>query len=277
VPTWRLTLEYDGTRYRGWQVQPGERTVAGAVLQALEAAGLRGAELGGAGRTDAGVHALAQVAHVRLPRRVETPVLREALDAELPHDVAAVAVAPAPDSFHARHDAAARAYVYQVCRRRTALAKRHVWWVRQPLDVAALRRGAARLAGRHDFHAFTERPWEQGSTVVVVERVEVVESGALVLVRMVASHFLWRLVRRCVGALVQVGSGALSPDDLDAALRAPPRAPGEEGLARFTAPASGLFLERVVYPGEPPLGALVAPVPVGAAPECREKRGRSPY
>jgi len=266
MPTYRLTVEYEGTRYRGWQEQANARTVAGELRRACAEALGAEVELGGSGRTDAGVHALAQVAHLRWQaagKPMPPGELLAAANERLPPDINLLAVAPAPPRFHARHDAAERSYLYQIARRRTAFAKRTVWWVRAPLDVERMRRAAAAIPGRHDFAAFCEKPAQQESTLVVVEGAEVVEAGDLLLVRLVASHFLWKMVRRLVGVLVQVGMGALPPEIVAAGLAGDPSADGLEP-ARFTAPPSGLFLERVRYAGEPPLGPLAAATPLGA-------------
>jgi tRNA pseudouridine38-40 synthase len=277
VQSYRLTVEYEGTRYRGWQVQKNARSVAGELLRALEAVGAPVRELGGSGRTDAGVHALAQSAHLRLAERRDPEALRRALNAELAKDVHVLALAPAPPRFHARHDAVLRSYLYQLSRRRTAFAKPFVWWVRDRLDLAAIGRAAALIPGRHDFVRFCERPAEQESTLCQVESVTVAEAEALVLVRITASHFLWKMVRRLVGALVRVGTGQLGDQELalllgggalpPGRLGAGPGAAGAAGSggspAEWTAPPSGLFLERVLYRGDPPLGLPrpVTPVP----------------
>jgi tRNA pseudouridine38-40 synthase len=262
VPTYRLTLEYEGTRYRGWQEQQNARSVLGELRQAVADAGGLIREIGGSGRTDAGVHALAQVAHLRLASEVDPEPFRRKVNDHLPPDIHLLALAPAADRFHARHDAVSRSYLYQVSTRRTALAKKWVWWVKRPLDPAVLRSGAALLAGRHDFRLFCERPGEQPSTVVVVESAEVASEGSLLLFRLTASHFLWKMVRRVVGALVQAGAGQLRLDDLARLLDA--RTPsGQAGLpAEWTAPPSGLFLEAVRYPGDPPLPPPRSVLPV---------------
>jgi tRNA pseudouridine38-40 synthase len=283
--TYKLLIEYEGTRYSGWQEQRNARTVAGELLRALEDAGFPVADLGGSGRTDAGVHALAQCAHLRLAQRVEPAELCRAINRRLPRDIHVLAAAAAPPSFHARHDAVARGYLYQISRRRTALAKPWVWWVRDPLDVERMRAAAAALVGRHDFRHFAdvdrgssdlspESPSERSrviggepgrgrgaveSTAVEVERVEIAEAGALVLVRMVASHFLWKMVRRVVGTLAQVGAGRVEIDDLVRLLGDSALGPDDPRPAQWTAPPSGLFLERVLYAGDPPLDAI-APV-----------------
>lgn len=265
MPTYRLTVEYDGTRYRGWQEQKNAHTVAGELRRVIEEVLGERVELMGSGRTDAGVHALAQVAHVRTTKRPRPEDLLAGANARLPADVHVLDCAPAGDRFHARHAATARSYVYQIARRRTAFAKRFVWWVDDPLDVACVAEAARELEGKRDFAAFCERPEEQSSTLVVVERAEVKREEALVLVRLVASHFLWRMVRRIVGTLVRVGTGELTVERFRLLVRAgDPELVGADP-ARFTAPPSGLFLERVLYPGEAPLGPLRAPVPVRAS------------
>jgi len=265
MPTYRLTVEYEGTRYRGWQEQKNARSVQGELRRAIEEVLDEKVELGGAGRTDAGVHALAQVAHLRSRRPMRPVELEREVNDRLPADIHLLAVEPAPQRFHARHHATSRSYLYQISRRRTALAKRFVWWVRRPLDAAAMARAAARLAGRHDFARFTEKPAEQESTLVVVERCDVAVVGALILVRIAASHYLWKMVRRLVGALVEVGAGELSVDDFAALLE--PEAASAFDTAAHTAPPSGLFLERVLYaeggvatPGEPPELVAVTPI-----------------
>ncbi|HEX2252868.1 MAG TPA: tRNA pseudouridine(38-40) synthase TruA [Thermoanaerobaculia bacterium] len=270
MPAYRLTLEYEGTRFRGWQEQKNAPlTVMGALRRAVvEVAGTDpggGAGLGGSGRTDAGVHALGQVAHLRLPRPVDPERFAAEVNERLPADVHLLSMRPAPERFHARHDATSRAYLYQVSRRRTGLAKRFVWWVRRPLDAAAMARAAAAIPGRHDFRHFAADPEgrrsEKKSTVVVVEAAQIATAGELVLVRVVASHFLWKMVRRLTGVLVEVGAGTFSPEDF-AALLEPGSGPPPIVPAEHTAPPSGLFLERVLYPGDPPLAPPAPAFPV---------------
>jgi tRNA pseudouridine38-40 synthase len=266
MPTYRLTIEYEGTRYRGWQEQKNARTVAGELRKAIEEVVGERVELGGSGRTDAGVHALAQVAHLKTRRHVRPVELARGVEELLPADIHILAVEPALERFHARHAAESRSYVYQISRRRTALAKRFVWWVRRPLDPEAMRRAAQRVGGRHDFARFCEKPEEQSSTIVVVARCEVAEAGELLLVRIVASHFLWKMVRRLVGAMVEVGAGALSVEEFARLVDAPGRAaldPKAFDPAAATAPPSGLFLEQVIYPGESGPGELRPVSPVG--------------
>jgi len=260
MPTYRLTLEYDGGRYHGWQVQQNAKSVAGALHRAIADAGFEVVELGGSGRTDAGVHALAQVAHLRLRRKEDPEKLRLAINDRLPADIHVLALSAAAERFHARHDAVSRAYLYQIATRRTAFHKRYVWWVKRKLDVDAMQAAALAIVGRHDFHAFCERPQEQSSTLVVVEAAEVIPVEGLILVRLVASHFLWKMVRRLVGAFVRVGSHELPV----ATMRALLEGEAELAPAEWTAPPSGLFLERVLYKGDPGLAPPVPVTPVSA-------------
>jgi tRNA pseudouridine38-40 synthase len=262
VARFRLTLEYAGTRYSGWQVQKNARTVAGEIAQAVaKVSGRRDFELYGAGRTDAGVHALAQVAHLDLETRLAPDPLRFALNDHLPHDIHVLAAEKVSRRWHARHSAVARSYLYQVSRRRTALAKPFVYWVKDALDAARMRDASEAFLGLKDFRAFAAGPAEEGDTRVLLERIEVGEHGDLILIRVRGSHFLWKMVRRMVGVLVEAGRGALSRRDVERMLRA-----GSELPARLTAPPSGLFLERVFYEGEPQELPLVPAVGVPSAP-----------
>ncbi len=242
----KLTLEYAGTRYRGWQTQQNARSVQDAIAGVVHKLSAReDFELRGAGRTDAGVHALGQVAHLDLNTRLTPEALRFALNDNLPADIHVLAVERVPREFHARHAAVARSYLYQIARRRTALAKPFVWWIKDALALTAMREAAAEVVGFHDFRSFTDVDPEKASTRVEVQRLEIAEEGALVLIRIEASHFLWKMVRRVVGVLAEVGRGKLGARDVRAFLEARSDVP-----ARYTAPPSGLFLERVFYPGE---------------------------
>jgi tRNA pseudouridine38-40 synthase len=270
VPTYRLDLEYEGTRYRGWQKQQNARSVAGELERAIAASGAEVVELGGAGRTDAGVHALRQVAHLRLRDTVDALRFREAVNDALPHDIHVLALERASDRFHARHDAVLRSYVYQISRRRTALAKRGVWWIKRRIDPGRIAEAVALLPGMHDFALLCERPQDQSSTRVAVERAETAEDGALVLVRITASHFVWKMVRRVVGCLVKVGAGELPVAGFEALLQGTPSS--GEAPAAWTAPPSGLFLERVLYAGDARLPPLAAVMPVPDEPKPKETR-----
>ncbi len=261
MPRFKLVLEYTGTRYSGWQKQKNARTVQGELERAIaEVTGRREFEFQGSGRTDAGVHALMQVAHLDVNTDVPAETLRRRLNDDLPADVNVVSLATAHHRFHARHSAAARSYLYQVSRRRTAFAKPFVWWVKDRLHVAAMRDAASRFSGMHDFRSFSDDDPDEKSTSVLIDAVEVGEDGNLVLVRVAGSHFLWKMVRRMVGVLVEVGKGELDAADVDRFLRDESSAP-----AKLTAPASGLFLEHVAYDEAEPRRPLAAAVPVASA------------
>jgi tRNA pseudouridine38-40 synthase len=243
VPTWKVTLEYDGTRYRGWQSQKNtDRTVQGMLLRAAHELLGADAALGGAGRTDAGVHAIAQVAHLKAQKAMPEADVAWGLNERLPSDIHVLAVEKAPPRFHARHDAKSRTYLYRISRRRTAFGKPYVWWVKDRLDAAAMRRAAKLFEGHHDFASFCENPEGQESTLVVVEKCEVVESGDEIHFRITASHYLWKMVRRLAGTLVEVGRGKLDAAGVEKLLHEKSTAP-----AKWTAPPSGLFLEKVLY------------------------------
>ena len=243
----KLTIEYAGTRYSGWQIQRNARTIQGEIERAIrEVTHVKQLELYGSGRTDAGVHALAQVAHLDINTTLPGETLRRRLNDALPSDINILRIDKVRHRFHARHDAVARSYIYQIARRRTAFAKAFVWWVKDDLDADAMRRAAARFVGMHDFRTFSDDDPDHKSTQVLVESFDVHEDGDLLVVHIEASHFLWKMVRRLVGVLVEVGRGAQSLDDAVALLAKPSPLP-----ARVTAPASGLFLERVYYADDP--------------------------
>ncbi|HKV40947.1 MAG TPA: tRNA pseudouridine(38-40) synthase TruA [Blastocatellia bacterium] len=260
MPTWKLTLEYDGTRYHGWQEQKNARAIAGELRSAAGGFFDGPVEVGGAGRTDGGVHALAQVAHLKGRRRVTASELLRGINDRLPPDINLIRVEEAPHRFDARHSAVARYYLYQISTRRSAFAKRFVWWVKDPLDLGAMTEAAQLLPGMHDFSAFCDkRIEEERSSLVLVHSAELARHGDLILFRIGASHFLWKMVRRITGMLVEIGRGTASPKDFGAALQpgyskkgqglrdTPSGTPKKLDIAAKTAPASGLFLELVSY------------------------------
>jgi len=263
MPRFKLLIEYAGTRYSGWQIQKNARTVQGEIDRAVATAtGRREFELYGSGRTDAGVHALAQVAHLDVYTTLAPELLRRKINDELPADIHIRSIDKAPHRFHARHDARSRSYLYQISRRRTAFAKPFVWWIREPLDVSAMRGAAGRFIGMKDLGAFTDDDPDEKSTRVLLDRLELAECGALILIRVQGSHFLWKMVRRIVGVLAAVGRGAMTMEQVDALIqgREPPGA--ELTPASLTAPAAGLFLEGVYYEGDAGPGTLKPMVPI---------------
>lgn len=249
MPTWKLDVEYEGTRYRGWQIQHNAKTIQGELMDVTRQLFASKVDLFGAGRTDAGVHALRQVVHLKVPEvsvNLTPRQIQFGYNDLLPHDINVIKVMNAPEHFHARHDAIQRYYLYQISTRRTAFGKNLVWWIKDDLSIKAMSEAAAMLVGRHDFVSFCEK--EEGkkqSTTVVVERAEVFTNGDLICFRIGASHFLWKMVRRIVGMLVEVGRGNTTYDAFERLLRFESNVP-----AAFTAPPSGLFLEKVLYQGD---------------------------
>ena len=257
MPRFKLTIEYAGTRYSGWQIQKNARTIQGEIDRAVRTiTKRRDFELYGSGRTDAGVHALAQVAHLDVVTSLPAETLLRRLNEELPADINILSATGVPHRFHARHHAVARRYLYQIARRRTAFGKAFVWWVKEPIDVGRMQQAARAFVGFRNFDTFAESDGEDRadrSTHVLVDRLDIEESGDLVLAAIEGSHFLWKMVRRIVGVLVEIGRGNLEPAAAATLLVSPSSEP-----ARLTAPASGLFLERVYYKGDA-RDALIAP------------------
>lgn len=244
----KLVLAYDGTDFVGWQRQKAGRSVQAVVEAALEPLAGRPVTVVGAGRTDAGVHALAQVAHVVLERALDPAVVQRALNATLPLDVRVTAASEAPPGFHARFGARRKVYRYTI---REApwvppFEYRYVWHVTDPLDETAMRAAAASLVGRHDFSAFRSLGSRVQTTIRTVFRLDVGavgdEPGRRIVVDVEADGFLRHMVRTIVGTLVEVGLGRRSPEDVARVL-----ASGDRARAGPTAPARGLMLVRVDY------------------------------
>ena len=255
---YRLTIEYDGTGYSGWQAQKNARSIQGTLLEAARE--LFGAEVDiqGAGRTDAGVHALAQVAHLEAPRRLPPQRLLFGLNDLLPAPINILDVREAPAGFHARHSARGRSYLYLISRRRTAFGKRYVWWVKDELDPGRMREAAGIFQGFHDFASFADKRIDKHlSTEVQIDRAEIVARGDLIALWIVGSHFLWKMVRRLAGIIVEAGRGSLSRTDVERLL-----AHASELPARCTAPPSGLYLAQVLYEGDSPAPLALPSFPI---------------
>ena len=267
MPRFKLTIEYAGTRYSGWQIQQNANTVQGEIDRAVRTVtGRQDFELYGSGRTDAGVHALGQVAHLDVSTDLSPDALVERLNGELPDDINILAAEQVPHRFHARHHATARRYLYQIARRRTAADLAYVWWVKEPLDVNRMREAARAFVGMRDFRSFavsTARDADEAppSTRVLVDQIEIVENGDLILITVQGSHFLWKMVRRMVGVLVEIGRGAMPPEAIRTMLTE-----GSPAPARLTAPPSGLFLENVDYE---PVSARSTGTPLRRTPRTR--------
>lgn len=242
----KLTLEYDGTRYAGWQMQKGGKTIQGELLDACRDLFKEDKiDLSGAGRTDAGVHAIGQVAHLEVVTDLVPLRIRYGLNDRLPADICLTNVEEAHHKFHSRYDASARSYIYQISRRRTAFGKKYVWWIKDQLDIKLMKDAASHFKGLKDFRSFTDEDAEQPSTKVEILHSDVSDFGDLIVFHVVGSHFLWKQVRRMTGVLVEAGRGKLSPDEVAFFLKQKSDVP-----ARLTAPPSGLFLERVYYRNE---------------------------
>jgi len=252
MPVWKLEIEYKGTRYRGFQIQKNVRTIQGELMKAAEKIFSSAAkiEIGAAGRTDAGVHAISQIVHLRVskaPENLKPKQIQFAFNDLLPYDINILKVRNAPENFHARHDAISRYYLYQIATRRTAFGKDFVWWIKDKLNVEKMRQASKLIVGVHDFRAFCDTVEKNQSTIVSVEKSEIFVDGSLICFRIGASHFLWKMVRRLVGTLVEIGRGNITVEEFKKILDSNSR-----HIKEFTAPASGLFLEKVVYKGEEP-------------------------
>ncbi|MBX7219935.1 MAG: tRNA pseudouridine(38-40) synthase TruA [Blastocatellia bacterium] len=256
--TFRLLIEYDGTRYQGWQEQDHARTVAGEIRAAASEVLGEAIELGGAGRTDSGVHALGQVAHLRTTKNPKPEEIFREINRILPPDINIVRLSPTYPHFHARHDAVARYYLYQITTERTAFGKKYVWWIKNRLDMRNMKQAAQHFHGFHDFANFSERDEphdfpersrrhapKSDSKMVDVHHISLEGVQNRIYFRIGASHFLWKMVRRIVGTLVQVGQGNLRPAEvIDLMQNYSPE------IAKWTAPPSGLFLEQIEYPDD---------------------------
>ena len=245
MPRYKLTIEYDGTPFVGWQIQASALSVQGVLTDAVAAFAGERVSVNGAGRTDAGVHALGQVAHVDLSKEWDTDTVRDALTAHLrPHPVAVVAAEHVAADFDARFSAVQRHYLYLIVNRRPdlTLERGRAWRVAKPLDARAMHAAAVRLTGKHDFTTFRDAECQAKSPVKTLDRLDVYRDGDNVSIEASARSFLHSQVRSMVGSLVAVGEGRWSGADLSAALEARDRA-----ACAPVAPPEGLYLVRVDY------------------------------
>ncbi|HVA67711.1 MAG TPA: tRNA pseudouridine(38-40) synthase TruA [Candidatus Binataceae bacterium] len=243
----RLTLEYDGTNYSGWQVQSGQDSIQGRIEAALGRIFATPVRVRGAGRTDAGVHARGQVAAVRLPRPFASDEMRRALNAMLPPDIVVLDAAEAAADFDPRRDARLRVYEYRILNQPmpSALERRFAWVIREPLDASAMTRAAREFEGEHDFAAFRSAGSDEKTTVRHVFASQWRREGERMLVyRVEASAFLRHMVRTMVAAMVAAGRGRIAPGATGDLIRSRDRA-----LAPPPAPACGLYLVEVRYGG----------------------------
>ena len=248
MPRYRLDIEYDGGRYAGWQRQAGQASVQGAIEQAIFVFTGEEVTLRGAGRTDAGVHALGQVAHVDLTRDWPPDTVRDAVNAHMGmagETVAIIDAEKAVDDFDARFWATGRHYLYRIVNRRARLALEagRAWWVPKPLDHEAMHEAAQTLVGRHDFTTFRSVQCQAKSPLKTLDRLDVTRAGEVIEVRASARSFLHNQVRSMVGTLKRAGEGAWTADDVRQALEA-----ADRSRCGQVAPPDGLYLMSVDYP-----------------------------
>jgi tRNA pseudouridine38-40 synthase len=245
MPRYKLTIEYDGTPYVGWQAQDNGVSVQGVLAAAVAAFAGERVTIGAAGRTDAGVHALGQVAHVDLAKDWDTETVRDAINFHLrPQPVAVLAAERAAPDFDARFSAVKRHYLYRIANRRAdlTLEQNRAWRVPRPLDAAAMHAAAQRLIGRHDFTTFRSTECQAKSPVKTLDRLDVARDGDEIRIAAAARSFLQHQVRSMVGSLIHVGEGKWRANDLAAALAARDRS-----ACGQVAPPHGLYLVRVDY------------------------------
>lgn len=243
MPRFKVVCEYEGTRFSGWQVQKNARTVQGELIGvAKKIFATDKFELYGSGRTDAGVHALEQVFHLDVETMLAPHIIKLKLNDSLPADICILEVQKTSKQFHARHDAIERTYLYQISKRRTAFGKRYVWWIKDELNIQDMQKAAQYFKGMHDYRSFTADDPDHKSTKVDITDISVKEEGDLILISISGSHFLWNMIRRMIGILVEIGRGKQTPDIIPQLLKKQSDLP-----ASFTAPPSGLFLASVRY------------------------------
>ena len=242
--TLKLVLEYDGSNYRGWQVQGDDPTVQGVLEGALARVVGEHVRVSGAGRTDARVHALGQVVSFATTSHIPCEALQRALNSLLPRDVAVCEAHDAAPDFHARYSALGKVYEYRILNRpvRSVLRLRYVWHVPQPLRLEAMEAAAAYLQGTHDFSSFRAAGSEARSSERTLTEVRIARAADEIVLRFAGDGFLRYMVRNIVGTLVEVGRGARAPGDIKGILEARDRR-----LAGMTAPPQGLYLIRVLY------------------------------
>ena len=244
MPTFKLILEYDGTSYAGWQRQPGLPTVQAALEDAIQKVTQTHIPVIGAGRTDAGVHALGQVVSFRSDKPLSPRDWRRALNAHLPADISVQAAESMPDDFHARYSAKTKQYEYRILNQleRPALERNRTWHIYGPLNLDAMRQAAVCLIGKQDFASFQGHPTDTTDTICDLQRLDLVQEGSLVRIQFLGDRFLKQMVRAIVGTLVEIGQGKHPPQAMKEILDAKDRR-----AAGYTAPSQGLYLVEVRY------------------------------
>lgn len=244
MPTFKLTLEYDGSHYAGWQRQPGHPTIQAAIEEVLERIAQVRIPIVGAGRTDAGVHALGQVASFKTTRELAPYQWLRASNSYLPKDISVRSVEQVPDSFHARYSARGKQYDYHILNRseHSPLQRHRAWTIYRSLDVARMAEAAARLVGTHDFSSFEGSPTDNENPHCHLHRLDVKQLGETIVIAAYADRFLKQMVRAIIGTLVEVGLQKRTVESMETILDARHRS-----AAGQTAPPHGLYLMRVEY------------------------------
>lgn len=242
MPTYKLTIEYDGTRFHGWQYQPKLRTVQGELQKALKVLLKHDFVLYAAGRTDTGVHALGQVASFRYDQELDPALTQRSLNGIMKHDMVVKRFETVADDFHARFSALARQYFYVLSRTPIAVGRYHAFFCKFPLVFERMQRACPPLLGEHDFRAFCESGTEDPNYLSRVEVAQWEDQGERWIFRIRANRFLRSMVRILVGTMIDIGRGRMEPEAMGEIL-----AGRERRRAGFTAPPVGLFLEKVFY------------------------------
>lgn len=245
IKNYRITLQYDGSRYDGWQKQGNtDQTIQGKIEKILERMCGQPVEVHGSGRTDAGVHALAQVANFHADVMLSEEEIRQYLNQYLPEDIGVITVKIVPDRFHSRLHAEEKTYLYRIetGERKPVFERKYIYGLFKAPDVEAMKLAASFLIGEHDFKSFCSNRKMKKSSVRILKKIEFEQQGSLLLIRYTGNGFLYNMVRILTGTLIEVGLGQRKPDEMKGILDAKDRK-----AAGFTAPPEGLFLERVCY------------------------------
>lgn len=245
IKNYRIKLEYDGSRFDGWQKQGNtKQTIQGKIESVLEKMTGRVIEVHGSGRTDAGVHALCQVANFHADVTMTDSEIKEYLNKYLPEDIRVFSIDQVADRFHSRLHAEEKTYLYQIEMgdKKQVFTRKYIYGLQKPLDVAAMKKAAAFLIGEHDFKSFCSNRRLKKTTVRTIKRIDIETQGSVLFIRFTGNGFLYHMVRILAGTLIQVGLNERKAEDIQNILKAKNR-----DEAGFTAPAQGLFLEKVSY------------------------------
>lgn len=245
LKNYKMVLEYDGSRYDGWQKQGNtDRTIQGKLEGILERMAGVPVEIHGSGRTDAGVHALAQTANFHLDTKMTEGEMKDYLNQYLPEDIRVINLDRVGDRFHSRLNAEEKTYLYRIemGERKQVFERKYIYGFGKPLDVNAMKEASRHFLGEHDFKSFCSNKKMKKSTVRILKAIEFEEEGSRLFIRYTGNGFLHHMVRILMGTLIEVGEGKRSPKEMKGILEAMDRS-----SAGVTAPAEGLFLEKVIY------------------------------